>query len=98
RSRIAEGGPRAGGPIAWGYELRVPLVDGTPVTRRDGEIAIAKARAKALNMASTQWWVLVPRSKSMCRFILAFSATLRKKCCTSSVSRFPMRDMGKAAL
>ena len=65
RARPSAGSPtRSRGPrpgAADGVTTRgVPLVDGTPTTRGSRATASRRARATALNCASTMWWALRP--------------------------------------
>ncbi|GBF99840.1 hypothetical protein Rsub_12540 [Raphidocelis subcapitata] len=67
-----------------------------PARRSSTSHARRSARAKALKVASTMWWLLRPASWRMCSVVPEVLAKLMKKCSTSSVSNAPMRCAGMA--
>ena len=79
RSGLGASGGVYDGPAAEDRAAhRAPLVDGMPSTRGSGSTAARRARAKALNWASTMWWGSRPAVTFMCRQIPAWSVMASK--------------------
>src|SRR5215218_5328151 len=79
------------------HSLRVPLVEGTPLSSGSIETATRRARAKALNAASIMWWALDPERTQMCRVSFELLATARKNSSASSLSKPAIETTGSSA-
>src|ERR1043165_3333469 len=67
-----------------------PFVLSTPTTRGFKSTACLSARAVALKVPSSMWWVLRPRKQSMCKLNFAVSAKDLQKCSANSTEKFPI--------
>src|SRR4051812_42530259 len=80
-----------------GHSVRVPLVEGTPLSSGSIETATRSARANALKDASIMWWALEPDRTQRWRVIFELLETARKNSSVSSESKPAMVTSGRSA-